>query len=39
VSNDRTNDCANYGSASNHLSRALVRANPAPCLFPSSLWW
>src|ERR1700682_6382737 len=27
VSNDRTNDCAYYGSASDHLSRALVRAN------------
>jgi hypothetical protein len=27
ASSDRTNDCAYYGSASDHLSRALVRAN------------
>jgi hypothetical protein len=30
VSNERTNDCAYYGSAPDHLSRARVRAKSTP---------
>ncbi len=32
VSNDRSNDCADYGSAANHLSRARVRAKSTPAM-------